>query len=167
MAKNYKNYRPVKQSFKMSCWAACLEWWSKYMSPTKPILTEIGLVYEARAEGMSPQVDAFDANYGGLEIQHIETMIERNDLCGMVGDRISSFSLTPEFINQKLAKGPMFISYHEPKVGGGHANIIIKCKTDWRGLSMLTVMEPDTGKFEKRTIDYYYNDGDTIIGYLN
>jgi hypothetical protein len=32
---------------------------------------------------------------------------------------------------------------------------------------MVRVMEPDTGKYEKRTLDYFYNDGDAIIGYLN
>ncbi len=167
MAKHYRNYNPVKQNFGMSCWAASLEWWTTYMSPLKPIQYQSSLIYEARAKGYSPNVDPLDANYGAMEIQHIETMLKRTDLFGMNTARMKSFELTPEFIKEKLAKGPIFISYYEQSVGGGHANIIINCKTNKKDSSSVRVMEPNIPKFVRRDLIYYYNDGDMIIGWLN
>lgn len=167
MSKNYRNYSPVKQNFKMSCWAASLEWWTKYMSPTKSLQFQSALIYEAREKGYSPNVDPLDENYGGMEIQNIETILKRADLFGMSAARIKTFDLSPEYMNAKLAKGPMFISYYEASVGGGHANIIINCKTKSNGSASVRVMEPNTGQFLRRDIAYYYNDGDTIIGWLN
>lgn len=168
MSKNYRNYTPVGQNFKMSCWAACLEWWTRYMSPLKPISFQSSLIYDARAKGYSPAVDALDDTYGGMEIQHIETMLKRADLFGMNAARITTFDLTPEYMKEKLAKGPFFISYYEQRVSGAHANIIINCKTKSDGSATVRVMEPDNGGgFKRRDISYYYNNGDTIIGWLS
>jgi len=166
MAKSYKHFSPVKQNFKMSCWAASLEWWTRFMSPAKSIQFQSSLIYDARDKGYSPNVEPLDDNYGGMEIQHIETVLKSAEF-GMTTARMKCFEMTPEFINEKLAKGPVFISYYEPKVGGGHANIIINCKTKWDGSATMRVMEPDIPKYEKRHISYYYNDGDMILGWLN
>ncbi len=166
MSKNYKQFSPVRQNFKMSCWAASLEWWSRYMSPQKPLTFQSSLIYEARDLGYSPNVDPLDPNYAALQIEHTETMLKRPDFAGMSAARVSSFDLTPTYLKEKLARGPIFISYYDASVGGGHANIIINCKTKSNGISSVRVMEPSTGTFIRRTIDFYYNDGDTIIGWL-
>ena len=136
------------------------------MSPAKQISVQSMLIYDARAEGHSPKVDAYDETYGGMEIEHIQTTLQKSDF-GMSTARMKCFEMTPEFINEKLAKGPVFISYHEPSVNGGHANIIINCKTKWDGSATLRVMEPNVPKYEKRHISYYYNDGDMILGWLS
>lgn len=165
MAKSYKNYSPVRQYFKMSCWAACMEWMSIFMSPQKPILGQGSLIYQARDLGYSPNVDAFDENYGGMEIQNIQEMLKKSDLLSLTTTRLTSFTLTPEFIREKLAKGPVFIAYYEPEVSGAHANVIINCKTSNSGMTKLRVMEPKTPVYTKRELAYYYNDGDAIIGW--
>jgi hypothetical protein len=166
MSKNYKQFSPVKQYFDMSCWAASLEWWSRYMSPQKTLKVQSSLIYEARDLGYSPNVAPLEPDYAALQIEHTETMLRRPDFAGMNAARVSSFDLTPTYLKEKLAKGPMFISYYDASVGGGHANIIINCKTKSTGISSVRVMEPRTGTFERRTIDFYYNDGETIIGWL-
>jgi hypothetical protein len=136
------------------------------MGSQKPLTFQSSLIYEARDLGYSPNVAPLEPDYAALLIEHAETMLRRPNFAGMNAARVSSFDLTPTYLKEKLARGPMFISYYDASVGGGHANIIINCKTKSNGISSVRVMEPRTATFERRTIDFYYNDGDTIIGWL-
>lgn len=165
MAKYYRNVRPVPQTYPMSCWAASLEWWTRYMSPTRLVTMEQWLIDEYRA--FTANVSDTDPNYGAMKADYMLTLLNEKHLFKMGTAYKSGYNLTPDYLNEKLAKGPVFISYYEgdPNVDGGHCNVIINCKvTENTGLAMCRTMEPATGTFMKKCLDHYYT-GDVILGW--
>jgi hypothetical protein len=171
MAKKYKSVRPVKQMDDMSCWAASLEWWLRYMSPKYPIATQLDLLSEFKSQTFYPE-DENDPNFGGLTDAAMLNILNapRLKLCTAYKN---GPSVTYDYLRDKLKHGPAIIAYLDWVAAEGtpgntrlnHVNVLIDVKKYDNGIVMMTVMEPRTGTFETYRTISYYQQGDVILGW--
>ena len=161
MTKDYKQINPVAQIEPMSCWAASMEWWLRYMTPgirtfrTQDEIAAITEIYkhiDYNIEG---------PGYGGLSEAGVIALCKVFDL----NYKIFS-ALTLENIRTILVESmsPLLVIYNDINAGGYHANIIIKRFKTFGTPRGVIAMEPNGGSFQYRFIEYY-NRGQLYLAY--
>lgn len=171
MAKNYKSINPVKQIDDMACWAASLEWWSKYMSPKQPISTQLDLMAEFSEHTYYPENEN-DPNFGGLSEEGLLNILNTPRL-NLGTAYKNGASVTFDYLSEKLKNGPAIVAFLDGAAAGSnpggtrlnHVNVIVKVKKNENGTVKVTAMEPRNGTFQKYRVISYYQNGDVIIGW--
>jgi hypothetical protein len=162
MEKDYSTIPAIMQFDPMACWAACMEWWLQYMSPTRPITTQYDLAKELKDYTYLPE-DNDDENFGGLTREGMLVLIGKTRF-KMKAKEMAGISLSSYYLNKKLKKGPVLISFYDIEAGGYHANVIVDASSDGRGNQSVAAMEPRNRMFTGRPI-IHYQQAHIIMGY--
>lgn len=162
MEKDFSTVPATQQIDEMSCWAASMQWWLSYMSPTRPFDTQEQLLHEFRKHTFLP--DDYDTeNYGGLSKEGLIQMLKTTRF-KMKHKEMAGISLSSHYLGKKLAKSPVIVSFYDITGGGYHVNVIVRAVSDGRGNQSISAMEPRTGGFLTRTI-LHYQQGNVVLGY--
>jgi hypothetical protein len=167
MAKDYTTVAPVKQFDDMACWAASMEWWLRYMSPKRSIMTQIDIVAlpKLKAHTSMPEetVIGSSANFGGLTAKGMKELFNHSPF-RMKHKTYSVGELTLGTLVKRLKSGPAVIIYNDLTVGGFHANVIIHGLETVLGIQIQSVkaMDPSNGTFETRFFSWYTRDEVTL-----
>ena len=162
MVKDFSTVPGVQQFDDMACWAACMEWWLRYMSPKRDITTQFDLVNEFRNDTYLPASES-DPNFGGLSHEGMIKMIGKKRF-HMKAKEMAGISLSSYYLNKKMKKSPVLITFYDITAGGYHANVLVDAASDGRGNQTVKCMEPRTGSFTVRPI-IHYQQSHIIMGY--
>lgn len=158
MTRDYNTVAPVTQFDEMACWAASMEWWLSYMSPTRPVMTQYDVIAikKVAAETFYPE-DYDTTNFGGLTKKGMDALFGHPPF-KMQKKRygIGNFSLLS--IKKRISKSPLVIIYNDGVVGGYHANVIVSLNQLYGYDFSVTAMDPRTGTFEPRFLSWYTSD---------
>ena len=153
MSASYQCIKAEAQEGRTTCWAAALAWWLKAV-PSRTKYEQYELISE----------------YTDFWINEPDLSLSRKHIFDVVYDSrwqmnvqwITARSLTTAILKEHLARGPIFVGYHESKVNGNHVNIIYDAYGSDNHLRV-RVMEPNGGKHRTRSINYYMGIGDLIL----
>ena len=158
-ASYYWKFAPVKQDDPTECWAASLDWWSQ-VTPGRThvgkmtLLSDYVRYWDTRdtlPDG-SPNPD-----YGTMPPENMKKVMDEARW-NMKTDVIAGAKFTMEFINARLANGPLMIGFN--RVGlGGHAVCIYGATP-----THYAAMDPDGGKYIGRAASYYTQSPAILVG---
>ncbi|HEX4945538.1 MAG TPA: hypothetical protein VFZ34_02590 [Blastocatellia bacterium] len=160
MGYNYsKQLQPIGQADTMSCWAACISWWTTALALT----TSSGRRSQDQLALLTKYSHLVSGN-GGMSPSNIRRVCEDAEI------RIDLKYITPsEFKTWGNLDAPHIIVFKYPEVGGTHMNVIFNQKG-----SMVECMEPYyplnptngrfTGKYLQRPLSFYLNSPEIGVG---
>ncbi|MFN7929735.1 MAG: hypothetical protein U0Y68_17685 [Blastocatellia bacterium] len=153
-----KNFQPIGQADTMSCWAACISWWTHVMA-----MSCKGRQWQDQLDLLNKYSYLVSGN-GSMSPANIRKV------CQDAQVRIDLNYITPgEFKTWGKIGEPYIIVFRYPEVGGTHMNVIF----DQVGKTVMS-MEPYyplsnttgkfTGKYLRRPISFYCNSPEIGLG---
>jgi len=96
-------------------------------------------------------------NYGTISRAGLLAVIN-DPRWGMTAEAIPGRTLTCDYLNARLRRGPVILGYYEPAVGGKHVVVAYGASS-----THVAVMNPDGGRFVGRQVGHYQSP-EVILG---
>ena len=153
MGKDYRNIKAVKQIDSTTCWAAGLVWWLKAARERsdftqEDLLQEYLVYWKDTADGTITKHGMSNLVYDSRWRMSVQWLL--------------AFQFSVTYLNEHLARGPIYVGYYEKKVKGNHVNVIYEAIGSGDS-PRVRVMEPNGGKHKVRTLAYYQGTGEIIL----
>jgi hypothetical protein len=130
---------PVRQHTQHSCWAACIEWWTKALLGGRPQMSQDQI--RRRYAGLAQ-------NDGKMLPSHLVRILKEPQWMANV---VLSEGLRT--IREKLELGPMIVGYTDVFYVAGHANVLVAPSLSYP--DHFIVMEPATGVMTHKSYGKY------------
>ena len=155
-----KKLQPIGQADTMSCWAACISWWTLAMA-----MTRSGGRWGQDQLSLLSEFGHLVSGDGGMSTSAIRRVCEDSKI------RAKIKYITPaEFKSYENLGGPLIVIFKYPEVGGTHMNVIFSQVGKTVGcMEPYYPMNPSNGRFVgkyfRRNLSFFCGAQEVGIGF--